>query len=88
MLRLKSIWTSSGMLLSLIAVGGLITLGLVLASAVWASRESDLAALERQRELVNGRLNSQIESIAHVLDLMAEGYAISIFGVDDDCDEL
>ncbi len=87
MLRLKSIWTSSGMLLSLIAVGGLITLGLVLASAVWASRESDLAALERQRELVNGRLNSQIESIARELDLMAEGYAISIFGVDDDSEE-
>lgn len=69
------------MLLTLIAVGGLITLGLVLASAVWASRESDLAALDRQRGLVDERMNSQLQSVSRELDLMAEGYAGSISGI-------
>ena len=73
--RPKSSWTSFGTLLSLVAIGGLITLGLVLASAAWASRESDLAALDRQRELVNGRLHSQIDMVADELVLMADGYA-------------
>lgn len=59
----------------------MITLGLVLASAVWASRESDLAALDRQRQLVNGRLDSQIESVANELGLMADGYASTIKSV-------
>lgn len=59
-------------------MGGLLTLGLVLASAVWASRESDLAALDRQRQLVNGRLDSQIQSVTYELGLMAGGYASSI----------
>ncbi|MDB5536990.1 MAG: diguanylate cyclase/phosphodiesterase [Devosia sp.] len=59
----------------------MITIGLVLASAVWASRESDLAALDRQRQLVNGRLDSQIQSVAYELGLMANGYAITINGV-------
>jgi diguanylate cyclase (GGDEF)-like protein len=77
----KSIWKSSGILFSLIAMGGLITLALVLASTVWASRESDLAALDRQRQLVNGRLDSQIESVANELSLMADGYANTIEGV-------
>ncbi|MET3896308.1 diguanylate cyclase (GGDEF)-like protein [Devosia sp. UYZn731] len=67
--------------MSLIAVGGMITLGLVLASAVWASRESDLAALDRQRQLVNGRLDSQIQSVAYELGLMADGYASTINSV-------
>lgn len=79
--RHKSIWTSSGTLLSLIAAGGMVTLSLVLASAVWASRESDVAALDRQRQLVNGRLDSQIQSVAYELGLMADGYASTINGV-------
>ncbi|MDV3252667.1 EAL domain-containing protein [Devosia sp. BK] len=76
-------WTSSGALLTLIAIGGVVTIGLVLASAIWASRESDLAALDRQRELSNTRLSTQIERVAHELDLMAEGYASSISTVDE-----
>ncbi|MDB5614471.1 MAG: diguanylate phosphodiesterase [Devosia sp.] len=79
LLTLKSIWTSSRVLLSLIAIGGLVTLGLVLASAVWASRESDVAALDRQRELVENRLHKQVEDVASELELMAEGYANVIF---------
>ena len=65
----------------LIAVGGLLTLGLVLASAIWASRESDAAALQRQRELVDSRLRSQAESVAFELDSMAVGFASTISGV-------
>lgn len=83
MRRPKSIWTSSGTLLFLIAVGGLATLALVLGSAIWASRESDMAALDRQRELVESRLSSQIDSVATELSLMAEGYASSILNVAD-----
>jgi len=77
-LRFKSRRTSSGTLLTLIAAGSLLTLGLVLAAAVWASRESDAAALDRQRELVNGRLRAQIERVERELDLMSEGFARSL----------
>lgn len=76
-------WTSSGALLTLIAFGGLVTIGLVLASAIWASRESDLAALDRQRELSNTRLSTQIERVAKDLGLMAEGYSKSISTINE-----
>jgi diguanylate cyclase (GGDEF)-like protein len=66
------------MLLILIAAGGLLTLGLVLAAAIWASRESDAAALDRQRELVDGRLRTQLESVERELGLMAQGFARSL----------
>lgn len=62
----------------MIAAGGLLTLGLVLAAAAWASHESDAAALDRQRELVDGRLRTQIESVERELELMAEGFARSL----------
>ena len=54
------------------------TVGLVLASAILASRESDVAALDRQMLLVNGRLHNQVESVGDELDLMADGYANTI----------
>lgn len=76
-------WTSSGALLTLIAIGGLVTIGLVLAAAIWASRESDLAALDRQRELSNTRLSTQIERVAKELGLMAEGYSSSISTINE-----
>jgi diguanylate cyclase (GGDEF)-like protein len=56
----------------------MLTLGLVFAAAVWASRESNAAALDRQRELVDGRLRTQIESVERELDLMGEGFARSL----------
>lgn len=59
-------------------MGGLLTIGLVLASAIWASRESDLAALDRQRELSNNRLSTQLERAGRELDLMAQGYSRSL----------
>ena len=52
-----------------------------MASAIWASRESDQAALERQRELVNDRMHSQISSVATELELMAQGYASYVTGI-------
>ena len=61
-------------MLTLIAAGSLLTLGLVLAAAIWAGRESDAVALDRQRELVDGRLRTQIESVKSELELMAEGF--------------
>jgi len=76
-------WTSTGALLTLIAIGGLVTIGLVLASAIWASRESDLAALDRQRELSNKRLSTQIERVAKELGLMADGYSSSISTINE-----
>jgi len=83
LLRLELKWTSSGALLSLIALGGLLTIGLVLASAIWASQESDLAALDRQRDLSNTRLSTQIERVGRELDLMADGYARSLSTINE-----
>lgn len=73
--RHKHTWISFGPFLALVAIGGVMTLGLVFASATWASRQTNLAALERQRELVDSRLESQLGSVANELVLMADGYS-------------
>lgn len=48
---------------------------------MWASRESDVAALERQRQIVESRLTNQVRNVEDELALMAKGYADSITGI-------
>ena len=67
--------TSSGAILILLAISGLAILGLVFLAAVWAGTESDAAALDRQKELVNSRLQDQIARVAQETQLMGAGYA-------------
>nr|WP_314262328.1 EAL domain-containing protein [uncultured Devosia sp.] len=76
--RRNSFSTSSRALLSLVVVGGIATLVLVLISAVWAGRESDRAAYDRQRLLVESSLTKQLENVSNELELMANGYAATI----------
>ncbi|WP_102958099.1 EAL domain-containing protein [Mangrovicella endophytica] len=66
--------TSSSRLLFLIALSGLGTLGLVVLSALWAGAESDAAALERQRQLMNARLREQVEQAAQAVSQIGIGY--------------
>ncbi len=68
-------WTSSGSILVLLAISGLAILGLVFLAAIWAGKESDAAALDRQRQLVNGRLLDQVERVSQDMQLMGAGYA-------------
>jgi diguanylate cyclase (GGDEF)-like protein len=77
----KAIRTSSGAILVLLAISGLAILGLVFLAAVWAGSESDAAALDRQKELVNSRLQDQIARVAQETQLMGAGYA-SFLAVD------
>lgn len=71
----RATWTSSGSILVLLAISGLAILGLVFLAAIWAGRESDAAALERQRQLVNSRLQDQVERVSQDIQLMGAGYA-------------
>lgn len=71
----RSIWTSSGSVLLLLAISGLAILGLVFLAAVWAGSESDSAALDRQRKLVNSRLQDQVDRVAQEITLIGAGYA-------------
>jgi diguanylate cyclase (GGDEF)-like protein len=48
---------------------------LVFLAAIWAGRESDAAALDRQRKLVNGRLQDQVDRVLQDIQLMGAGYA-------------
>ncbi|MGO4198897.1 putative bifunctional diguanylate cyclase/phosphodiesterase [Rhizobium sp. YAF28] len=59
----------------LLAISGLAILGLVFLAAIWAGRESDAAALDRQRQLVNGRLLDQVQRVSQDIQLMGAGYA-------------
>jgi diguanylate cyclase (GGDEF)-like protein len=68
-------WTSSGSILVLLAISGLAILGLVFLATIWAGRESDAAALDRQRQLVNGRLLDQVQRVSQEIQLMGAGYA-------------
>lgn len=43
-------------------------------SALWAGTESDAAALDRQRQLVNARLREQVDQVAHVIGQFGNGY--------------
>jgi diguanylate cyclase (GGDEF)-like protein len=64
--------SSSGTLL-LIAGVGLATLGLVVLSGIWAGAESDLAALERQRNLITQRLSEQVDQVAKAIGQVGSG---------------
>ncbi|WP_337268260.1 putative bifunctional diguanylate cyclase/phosphodiesterase [Oryzifoliimicrobium ureilyticus] len=70
----KWIWTSSSAILLLISISCLATLVLVVLSAPWAAKESDAAALDRQRLLVNARLHDQVAQVAQDVRMMAFGY--------------
>ena len=71
----RKAWTSSGSILVLLAISGLAILGLVFLAAIWAGRESDAAALDRQRQLVNSRLLDQVQRVSQDIQLMGAGYA-------------
>ncbi|MBX4999496.1 putative bifunctional diguanylate cyclase/phosphodiesterase [Rhizobium lentis] len=72
-------WIASGRILFLIAVSGLGAIGLVVLSALWAGTESDAAALDRQRQLVNGRLREQVDQVAHVIGQFGNGYLTRVY---------
>ena len=70
-------------------------IGLVALSAVWAGAESDSAALDRQRQLVNTRLREQVSQVTRGIEQLGTGYlagqegttvlsrtAVSAFGYD------
>lgn len=71
----KSSRVSSGSTLILLSISGLAILGLVFLAAIWAGKESDSAALDRQRSLVNGRLQDQLDRVSQEMQLMGRGYA-------------
>ncbi|MGR9167373.1 putative bifunctional diguanylate cyclase/phosphodiesterase [Rhizobium leguminosarum] len=72
-------WIASGRILFLIAVSGLGAIGLVVLSALWAGTESDAAALDRQRQLVNARLREQVDQVAHVIGQFGNGYLTRVY---------
>ncbi|MBB3593921.1 diguanylate cyclase (GGDEF)-like protein [Rhizobium sp. BK529] len=76
----RATWTSSGSILVLLAISGLAILGLVFLAAIWAGEESDAAALDRQRQLVDGRLHDQLERVSQDMQLMGAGYASLLVG--------
>ncbi|MFN3500677.1 MAG: putative bifunctional diguanylate cyclase/phosphodiesterase [Allorhizobium sp.] len=61
--------------LVLLALSGMAVLGLVFLAAIWAATESDAVAKERQRRLVNDRLQDQMDRAAHEIQLMAVGFS-------------
>lgn len=72
-------WIASGRILFLIAISGLGAIGLVVLSALWAGTESDAAALDRQRQLVNARLREQVDQVAHVIGQFGNGYLARVY---------
>ncbi|MEV6576527.1 CHASE4 domain-containing protein, partial [Streptomyces sp. NPDC051577] len=64
---------SSGLILLLLTTSGLGIVALVVIAAIWAGTESDAAALDRQRQLVNTRLLDQVERVSHEVRLMNAG---------------
>ncbi len=68
-------WTSSSLILALLSVSGLAILGLVFFAAIWAAAASDGAALDRQRSLVTGRLQDQVQRVSQEIRLMGAGFA-------------
>lgn len=66
---------TSGSILLLLAISGLAILGLVFLAAVWAGSESDAAALDRQRYLVNDRLEDQVKRVSQEIQMIGAGYA-------------
>ena len=70
----RASWRSSSSILLLLGLSGLAILGLVFLAAVWAGKESDAAALDRQRTLVNSRLQDQVDRVSHDVRLIGAGY--------------
>jgi diguanylate cyclase (GGDEF)-like protein len=60
--------------LLLLAISGLAILALVFLATVWAGKESDAAALDRQRSLVNSRLQDQVRRVSQDIQLMGAGF--------------
>ena len=65
---------SSGLILLLLTTSGLGIVALVVIAAIWAGTESDAAALDRQRQLVNTRILDQVERVSHEIRLMNAGF--------------
>ena len=76
----KSPANSSGAILTLLAISGLAILALVFLAAIWASAESDAAALDRQRNLVNERLHDQVQRVSQEIQLIGAGYTSVLAG--------
>jgi diguanylate cyclase (GGDEF)-like protein len=70
----------SGAILTLLAISGLAILALVFLAAIWASAESDAAALDRQRNLVNERLHDQLQRVSQEMQLIGAGYTSLLAG--------
>ncbi|SFB50938.1 diguanylate cyclase (GGDEF) domain-containing protein [Rhizobium sp. NFR07] len=68
-----------------IAASGIAALLLAVLATVWAGAESDLAALERQKQLVTKRLDDQVKQVADDMSLLAAGYG-SLLSVSGDRD--
>lgn len=66
-----------------IAVIGLAAISLAVLATIWAGEESDLAALERQKELVTTKLAGQVNQIAADVARVASGYASLLPGKGD-----
>lgn len=64
---------SPGLILLLLTTSGLGIVALVVIAAIWAGTESDAAALDRQRQLVNTRLLDQVERVSNEVRLMKAG---------------
>lgn len=71
----KPVGYASGSILILLSISGLAILGLVFLAEIWAGKESDAAALDRQRSLVNGRMQDQLDRASQDMQLMAAGYS-------------
>lgn len=74
---------SSGVILLLLTTSGLAIVALVILAAIWAGTESDAAALDRQRDLVNTRLLSQVERVSQEVRLMNAGLD-TLLRIDED----
>jgi diguanylate cyclase (GGDEF)-like protein len=72
---IRTSWTSSGSILLLLAISGLAILALVFLATIWAGQESDAAALDRQRSLVNSRLQDQVQRVSQDIQLMGAGFS-------------
>ncbi|MGV1755132.1 EAL domain-containing protein [Agrobacterium sp. CG674] len=85
--RISSIFrkapVSSGLILLLLTTSGLGVVALVVIAAIWAGTESDAAALDRQRQLVNTRLLDQVERVSHEVRLMNAGLDTLLRANDD-----
>ncbi|MBP1849258.1 putative bifunctional diguanylate cyclase/phosphodiesterase [Rhizobium halophytocola] len=76
--------SSTGSILPLVALSCAGTLALVILSSIWAGSEADLAALDRQQQLVDSRLNDQLRRAARDVRLMSTGYASLLLAMRSD----